>query len=84
MYWKTPPTPPSAPPAMRVETRSMTDLAPDWAAVSLAKAHEILTAPGLPFEMETIDIHGRPVRVYKNAPPDLRAIFEASRQWGER
>ena len=62
----------------------MTDLAPDWAAVSLAKAREILTAPGMPFEMQTVPIHGRPVRVYKNAPPDLRAVFEASRQWGER
>jgi long-chain acyl-CoA synthetase len=34
--------------------------------------------------METIDVGGRPVRVYKKAHRDLRAIFEASRAWGER
>ncbi|WP_398472134.1 class I adenylate-forming enzyme family protein [Tardiphaga sp.] len=55
-----------------------------WPAVSLAESHRLLTAPGAPYEMETAQVRGRPVRVYKNAHRDLRAIFEASRQWNDR
>ena len=55
-----------------------------WPAVSLAESHRLLTAPGAPYEMETTQVRGRPVRVYKNAQRDLRAIFEASRQWNDR
>jgi long-chain acyl-CoA synthetase len=62
----------------------MTKLAPDWAAVSIPRAYEILTAPGMTYEMETVEIGGRPVRAYKNAPPTLRTIFDASRAHGER
>ena len=56
----------------------------DWPAVSLDEANRILTAPGAPFEMETTNIAGRPVRVYKKAHRDLRATFEASKAWSER
>jgi long-chain acyl-CoA synthetase len=56
----------------------------NWPAVSLDETYRILTAPGAPFEMETIDVAGRPVRVYRKAHRDLRAIFEASRAWGDR
>ncbi|QIO34989.1 class I adenylate-forming enzyme family protein [Bradyrhizobium sp. 1(2017)] len=56
----------------------------DWPAVSLDETYRILSAPGAPFEMETIDVAGRPVRVYKKAHRDLRAIFEASKAWGDR
>ncbi|RXT33318.1 class I adenylate-forming enzyme family protein [Bradyrhizobium betae] len=56
----------------------------DWPVVSLQETYAILTAAGAPFEMETLDIAGRPVRVYKNAHRDLRAIFEASKLWGDR
>lgn len=56
----------------------------DWPAVSLDETTRILTAPGAPFEMETIRIAGRPVRAYKKAHRDLRAIFEASKAWGDR
>lgn len=56
----------------------------DWPAVSHQETYSILTAPGAPFEMETLDIAGRPVRVYKKAHRDLRAIFEASKLWGDR
>jgi long-chain acyl-CoA synthetase len=62
----------------------MTELAPDWAAVSIPRAYEILTGPGMAYEMETVAIAGRPVRAYKNAPPTLRTVFEASRDFGER
>jgi long-chain acyl-CoA synthetase len=56
----------------------------NWPAVSLDEANRILTAPGAPFEMETINVAGRPVRVYRKAHRDLRAIFESSRAWSER
>jgi long-chain acyl-CoA synthetase len=56
----------------------------NWPAVTIAEAYRILTGPGAPFEMETIDDCGRPTRVYKNAHRDLRAIFDASRAWNDR
>ncbi len=56
----------------------------EWPTVSLADSHRILTQPGAPYEMETAQVRGRPVRVYKHAHRDLRAIFEASRQWNDR
>lgn len=55
-----------------------------WPVVSVAEANRMLTAPGMPFEMETVTIRGIPERVYKNAPPHLGAIFEAGRAWGQR
>src|SRR5258706_8829616 len=58
---------------------------PGWpAAVSIAKAYEMLTAPGAPYERDRVTMSGRPTRFYKSAPPPLRAVFDASRQWGER
>ena len=63
----------------------MTETAmPGFPAVSLAEAYRILTAPGMAYEMRTLDIRGRPTRTYVNAPPHLRAILEASRAWGTR
>ncbi len=55
-----------------------------WPAMSIADANRILTAPGMPFEMETVTIRGIPTRVYKNAPPHLRFVFEAGRAYGAR
>ena len=60
------------------------DLPPSWPATSLADARAALTAPGAKFEMDTIDIRGVPTRVWKNAPPSLRWLAEASRMHGER
>jgi long-chain acyl-CoA synthetase len=57
---------------------------PTWPVTSFAEAREILTGPGMPFEMETMIIGGRPTRVYVNCPPTLRAVFDLSKQWGER
>ncbi len=48
--------------------------APAWPAMSIAQAHALLTAPGSPFEMEEVIIRGVPTRVWKNAPPTLRAV----------
>ncbi len=52
--------------------------APAWPVMSLAQAHAALTAPGSPFEIETIQIDGRPVKWWKNAPPTLRHTFMAA------
>lgn len=41
-----------------------------------------LTAPGSPFEIESVDIRGTLTPVWKNAFPHLRAIVEHSRQFG--
>jgi long-chain acyl-CoA synthetase len=57
---------------------------PAWPAVSLARAHEILTAPGAPFEMAEVEVRGRPVRVWKNAPPTLREVFVVGRAHGDK
>ena len=52
--------------------------------MSLTDATAALTAPGAKFEMETVDIRGVPTRVWKNAPPSLRYLIEASPIWGDR
>lgn len=59
-------------------------IAPGWPAVSLARAHELLTAPGSPFEMAEADVRGVRMRVWKNAPPTLRDVFVTGRTFGER
>ena len=40
------------------------------------QAIEALTAPGQPYELETVEIGGRRVRVFRNAPGSLRELFE--------
>ena len=55
-----------------------------WPAMSIAQAHAILTAPGMPFEMEEKTIRGVPTRVWKNAPPTLRDIFLLGRGHGDK
>ena len=51
--------------------------------MSIADAVAALTAPGAPFEMEERDVGGLATRVWKNAPPSLRAVLEASRAHGD-
>ncbi len=58
--------------------------APAWPAMSIAQAHALLTAPGMPFEMEEKVIRGVTVRTWKNAPPTLRSVIEAGRAHGEK
>jgi acyl-CoA synthetase (AMP-forming)/AMP-acid ligase II len=55
-----------------------------WPAISREQCKQVLTAPGQRFEMETVDIRGVPTRVWKNAPPNLRAIAMAGRMHGQR
>ncbi|HWE98406.1 MAG TPA: class I adenylate-forming enzyme family protein, partial [Caulobacteraceae bacterium] len=55
-----------------------------WPAMSIAQAHALLTAPGMPFEMETVTIRGIPTRTWKNAPPTLRSVVELGRTHGDK
>ncbi len=43
-----------------------------------------LTAPGARFEIADTTIRGIPTRVWKNAPPSLRAVLERSREYGDK
>ena len=52
--------------------------------ISIAEATAKLTAPGAPFEMEDAVIRGIEMRVWKNAPPNLRLVFEATRAYEDR
>ena len=52
--------------------------------MSIAEANRIITAPGMPCEMEELVIRGVPTRVWKNLPPSLRSVAEASRAHGEK
>jgi long-chain acyl-CoA synthetase len=55
-----------------------------WPAMSIAQAHALLAAPGSPLEVEEIDIRGIRTKVWKNLPPSIRAVVEASRAHGEK
>ncbi|MGH9049268.1 MAG: class I adenylate-forming enzyme family protein [Acidimicrobiia bacterium] len=50
---------------------------------SIAELHAELTASGQPFEMEELPIGGIPTRVWKHAPPSLRAVLDISRGHGD-
>jgi long-chain acyl-CoA synthetase len=50
----------------------------------LKKAWGELTAPGQPFEIETIVVRGSPMRTYKNAPRTIRELWLASAQFADR
>src|SRR3990167_1523798 len=56
---------------------------PGWPAMSRAEAQDRLTAPGERFEIETVNIRGVPTRVWKNAPPNLRALMMLARMHGQ-
>ncbi|HSI19720.1 MAG TPA: class I adenylate-forming enzyme family protein [Sphingomonas sp.] len=55
-----------------------------WPARSMTDSLALLTAPGAPFEMTEIEALGRRVRSYVRMPADLRAVFDASRAFGDR
>jgi long-chain acyl-CoA synthetase len=52
--------------------------------MSVAEAYRLITAPGMPCEMEEVVIRGVPTRVWKNLPPSLRSVAEAGRAHGEK
>ncbi len=55
-----------------------------WPAMSRDECKARLTAPGLPFEMDTIPIGGVPTRIWKNAPENLRAVAMQGAAHGDR
>ncbi|MEN3272233.1 MAG: steroid-24-oyl-CoA synthetase [Actinomycetota bacterium] len=52
-------------------------------AMTIEEAHATLTAPGQMFEMETVEVDGHAIRMWKNAPRSLRAVLEQSRARGD-
>ncbi|WP_374470866.1 class I adenylate-forming enzyme family protein [Phenylobacterium sp.] len=52
--------------------------------MSIAEAHARLTQPGSRFEIEEAVIRGVPTKVWKNAPPTLRHVFENARSFADR
>ncbi|MCP3733392.1 acyl--CoA ligase [Sphingomonas sp. RP10(2022)] len=52
--------------------------------MSLTQASALLTAPGAKFELDQAVIQGVSTRVWKNAPPTMRFLLEASRAYGDR
>ena len=57
---------------------------PGWPARTRAECKALLTAPGQRFEMEEVDIRGVKLRVWKNAPPNLRAVALLGKSHGSR
>src|ERR1700759_4663213 len=53
-------------------------------AISLAEANALLTRPGAPFEIEEREIRGIRTRVWKNAPPTMREVFQIARAHGDK
>src|SRR5438874_4576272 len=52
--------------------------------MTIAEATEVLTAPGQIFEVGEETVRGIPMKVWKNAPPSLRAVLEMSRGHGDK
>ena len=50
----------------------------------LAKARDELTGPGGAFEIITINVGGIPVRAYRHALPDVRALWQSTRAFADR
>ena len=59
-------------------------LPPGWPAMSIQQAHALISSPGVLTEVEEVEIRGVKTKVWKNLPPSLRAVVEASRAHGER
>jgi long-chain acyl-CoA synthetase len=49
----------------------------------MSDVHAQLTAPGAPFEVEVVDVDGRPTKTWKNAMASIRTVLEASRAHGD-
>ena len=47
--------------------------------ISRSDAIAQLTAPGEPFELESMELYGRVCRTFTNAPPTLGDMYEESR-----
>jgi len=58
-------------------------IAASWPARSLAEVQDLLCAPGMPFEMEMVEIRSVATRVWKNAQPSLAALARVGRSHGD-
>jgi len=52
-------------------------------AMTWEEAVAATTGPGGPFEIVEADVLGRRMKVFKNAPPSLRALFDGARKRGD-
>src|ERR1051325_8720766 len=43
-----------------------------------------LTAPGAPFEVVEVEVRGVPTKTFKNAPPNVRALWLSTAAFAER
>jgi steroid-24-oyl-CoA synthetase len=50
----------------------------------LKTAWKTLTAPGQPFEVETIEVRGVPVLAYRHSPPSLREVWQSTAAHGDK
>ncbi len=55
-----------------------------WPAMTRDQVKAVLCAPGMPFEIDTVDVDGIPTRVWKNALPNLAALAESTKAFGDR
>jgi long-chain acyl-CoA synthetase len=55
-----------------------------WPALSIAEAHDQLTAPGAPFETGEVDIRGVRMKVWKTGPATIVDLLAAGRAHRDR
>ncbi len=60
------------------------DPTPPDVVMSYVAAGELLTAPGAPFELETVTVRGQEFRAWKSALPSLKAAFGHARGHGDK
>jgi long-chain acyl-CoA synthetase len=55
-----------------------------YPAMSIEAAHALICAKDSPLEVATGTLLGRPnVRYFKNAPPNIRTLWESSKVWAD-
>ncbi|KAI9338686.1 AMP-dependent synthetase and ligase [Zopfochytrium polystomum] len=59
-------------------------IVPPGKTMSIKDATALLTAPNMPLEMDEAVIFGEKLRVWKNAPPSMRALMMACHLYGQR
>jgi long-chain acyl-CoA synthetase len=57
---------------------------PAFPAMSIERAHALLTQPGTMFELGEAEVRGVRMKVWKNAPPTLREVFALAAAFGPR
>jgi long-chain acyl-CoA synthetase len=57
---------------------------PAYPAMSIEQAHALLTAPGTMLEVGEAEVFGVRMKVWKNAPPTLREVYNLGAVFGAR